>query len=137
MPDTNTCIEIIRGSDAGVLNLFRQAVTRGDRLALSSIVEFELVYGVANSDRGRQAENSNRLNIFLGYPFERLPFSSEDGFEAATIRAYLKRRGTPIGAYDLLIAGQAISHGFAVVTDNVKEFSRVSGLQCENWKTIS
>ncbi|MDQ2840676.1 MAG: type II toxin-antitoxin system VapC family toxin [Acidobacteriota bacterium] len=134
--DTNTCIEIIRGSNAAVLHFFRQAIGSRDKLVLSSVVEFELVYGVTNSDRSRRDENFARLNIFLSYPFERLPFSTEDGVKAAEIRAYLKRLGTPIGAYDLLIAGQAVANGFAVVTDNVKEFSRVANLKWLNWNTI-
>ncbi len=134
--DTDTCVEIIRGSNAAVLHFFRQAVEGGDDLVLSSVVEFELAYGVANSDRSRQVENSARLNVFLSHPFGRLPFSTEDGWEAAKTRADLKRLGTPIGAYDLLIAGQAVANGLTLVTGNVKEFSCVSGLKWVNWTDI-
>ena len=73
---------VVRGFNAAALHLFRQAVERRDQLVLSLIVEFEPVYGVANSDRRRQAENSVRLH-FLGYPFERLLFFIKTATEMA------------------------------------------------------
>lgn len=60
-------------------------------------------------------------------------FDTEDARAAAAIRADLKRKGTPIGPYDLLIAGQAMARGLAVVTANVREFERVDGLKVEDW----
>ena len=57
-----------------------------------------------------------------------------DAQAAAAIRAALKTKGQPIGAYDVLIAGTGLARGLVVVTSNVGEFKRVSGLQVENWR---
>ena len=64
---------------------------------------------------------------------EVLPFGPEAADHAADIRADLERKGTPIGGYDVLIAGHARSKGLVVVTGNLGEFSRVEGLRCEDW----
>jgi len=61
-------------------------------------------------------------------------FNSDDAVNAAAIRADLKKAGTPIGAYDLLIAAMAVSRGSILVTSNLKEFSRVKDLRLENWR---
>ena len=58
----------------------------------------------------------------------------DDAFRAGEIRAYLQARGTPIGAYDVLIAGQALARGLILVTRNIGEFARVDGLRVENWE---
>lgn len=63
-----------------------------------------------------------------------LPFDAADARAAAAIRAALKTRGQPIGAYDVLIAGTALARGLVVVTSNPGEFKRVSGLQLEDWR---
>jgi tRNA(fMet)-specific endonuclease VapC len=63
-----------------------------------------------------------------------LPFDEADARAAAAIRAALKSRGRPIGAYDVLIAGTAVARGLVVVTSNLDEFERVSALQIENWR---
>ncbi len=63
-----------------------------------------------------------------------LPFDEVDAKAAAAIRAALKTQGQPIGAYDVPIAGTALARGLAVVTSNVGEFKRVSGLQVEDWR---
>jgi tRNA(fMet)-specific endonuclease VapC len=57
----------------------------------------------------------------------------EDARIFGNIRADLEKRGQPIGSYDLLIAAQALSRGLTVVTNNVKEFSRINNLGVENW----
>lgn len=63
-----------------------------------------------------------------------MPFERADAQATAAIRAALKRKGTPIGAYDLMIAGAGLARGMIVVTANVGEFMRVDGLQVENWR---
>jgi tRNA(fMet)-specific endonuclease VapC len=70
--------------------------------------------------------------VFLA-PFELLPFDDDDARAAGAIRAELERAGTPIGAYDTLLAGQAIRRGLVLVTANVAEFERVTALQWTNW----
>ena len=102
-----------------------------DVLYLPAIALFELHFGVANS--GRPIENARRLEAFLTLPLVVLPFDLEDSVAAGTIRAILKRLGTPIGPYDVLIAAQARRRGATLVTANTREFSRVPGLKLEDW----
>lgn len=103
---------------------------RGESVMLSAVSLFELWYGVAKSTR--VATNAERLTDFLA-PLPRLPFDDEDARVAGTIRADLERIGKPIGAYDCLIAGQALRHGLLLVTANVDEFSRIEGLRWQDW----
>ncbi len=63
-----------------------------------------------------------------------LPLSVEDARAAAVLRASLHRRGRPIGPYDVLLAGSALTRGLCFVTANCREFERVSGLSIENWR---
>ncbi|WP_244329181.1 PIN domain-containing protein [Tolypothrix sp. PCC 7910] len=64
-----------------------------------------------------------------------LPFGSTEADQAAQIRSILKIAGSPIGAYDVLIAATALTHNHIVVTSNVREFQRVPSLQIENWRS--
>ncbi len=64
-----------------------------------------------------------------------LPYTAEDARASASVRAALEKKGKPIGAYDVLIAGAALARGFTLVTANRREFERVSGLQVENWRS--
>ncbi len=100
-------------------------------MLVSSVVGFELWYGVAKS-RQREA-NTQRLQSFLAGPLEWTLFDEEDARESGVVRAELEIAGTPIGAYDLLIAGQARRRGATLVTSNVGEFDRVPGLKWEDW----
>jgi tRNA(fMet)-specific endonuclease VapC len=73
------------------------------------------------------------LEAFLSAPVETPAFDREDAEHAADIRSFLKRQGTPIGPYDILIAGQARRRGAILVTANVREFRRVPRLAVEDW----
>ncbi len=128
--DTNACIAVINGRPANVRDRLTKVMTRGEIIAASTITLYELWFGVAKS--ARVDANTERLAVFLG-PLETLPFDEEDARYAGTVRAELERAGTPIGAYDCLIAGQSLRHGATLVTANVREFERVSGLRWENW----
>jgi tRNA(fMet)-specific endonuclease VapC len=128
--DTNACIAIINGRPAAVRERLRAALSLGERVAVSSIAVFELWYGVAKSMR--LEANVERLAVFLGQ-FDVLLFDLEDARIAGMIRAELERFGTPIGAYDTLIAAQAIHHGLVLVTANLAEFDRVAKLRSEDW----
>lgn len=66
---------------------------------------------------------------------EALEFDKEDARQAGQIRALLASRGTPIGPYDVLIAGQAVSRELILVTRNTSEFARVPGLRIEDWQS--
>ena len=129
--DTNACIALINGRPPGVRERFRQAQQRGDTFAVSTVVLYELRYGVAKSQQPEAS--SARLEAFLVGPVEVLPFDADDAADAGAVRAVLERAGVPIGAYDLLIAGQARRRGLTLVTANVNEFGRVSGLAWEDW----
>ena len=98
---------------------------------VSTVVAFELWYGVAKSQH--QEVNAERLDTFLAGPIRLMAFEEEDARTAGTIRAELEAAGRPIGAYDLLIAGQAVRHKVTLVTANEKEFARVQGLIWEDW----
>ena len=107
----------------------RSTLTQGEPVAVSSIALFELWY-VAKS--ARAAANTERLAIFLA-PLETLPFDDDDARAAGAVRAALEQAGTPIDAYDTLLAGQALRRGLILVTANVAEFARVNGLIWQNW----
>lgn len=129
--DTNAAIAVIKGAPAGVRARLRDALADGAPVAVSSIALFELWFGVANS--ARREDNSARLKAFLSGNIQLLSFDDEDARVAGDVRATLKRAGTPIGPYDLLIAGQALRHAATLVTANVAEFGRVPGLRWEDW----
>jgi len=129
--DTNTVVALLRNKPAGVRERYREAEKSGDYLAVSSIVLFELWYGAEKS--GRVRENTERLRILLSGDLDLLDFDDQDAQTAGRVRAALEKIGTPIGAYDLLIAGQALRRGLTVVTANTSEFSRVAKLSWEDW----
>jgi len=106
-------------------------IARGAEVSVSAVVLFELWYGVAKSEQ--LESNSSRLESFLAGPISLLSFDEEDARVAGRIRATVEKIGRPIGAYDLLIAGQAIHHKLTLITANGKEFTRVKGLVCEDW----
>ncbi|OFW30269.1 MAG: twitching motility protein PilT [Acidobacteria bacterium RIFCSPLOWO2_02_FULL_65_29] len=129
--DTNACIALINGTPKEVRRRFARAARRGATLQISSVVAFELWYGVGKSER--KDLNTRRLEAFLAGPLERMPFDDEDARQAGAVRAEAERAGKPIGAYDVLIAAQARRRGATLVTANVSEFSRVAGLKWEDW----
>ena len=106
-------------------------MARESVILLSSIVAFELWYGVAKSQRNDS--NTQRLETFLGGPLEWALFDEDDARAAGTVRAELETVGRPVGAYDVLLAGQARRRGATLVTSNTKEFARVQGLKWEDW----
>ena len=97
---------------------------------MSSITVAELSYGVQKSQR--QIQNQEALLQFLS-PLVIAEFDTNAAFSYGQIRAELKRLGTPIGSLDTLIAGHAASMNVTLVTNNIREFSRVHGLIVENW----
>jgi tRNA(fMet)-specific endonuclease VapC len=132
--DTNACIALINRASAAVRNRFQKALSARAQIYVSSVVTFELWYGVAKSER--QDLNTQRLHAFLAGPMILLPFEDEDARVAGSIRAALQASGTPIGAYDTLIAGQALARQLTLVTANVSEFSRVKGLSWQDWAKL-
>ena len=99
-------------------------------LCVSSITLAELEYGVFNSSNPDR--NQLALTLFLA-SIEVVPFGDDAAVEYGRIRADLRRKGTPIGANDLMIAAHAKSLAMTLVTNNTREFSRVEGLMLEDW----
>jgi tRNA(fMet)-specific endonuclease VapC len=99
-------------------------------ICVSAITFAELEYGVANSSYPE--ENAAALINFLAM-IDVLPFDEKSGTEFGKIKLDLRKRGTPIGAFDMLITAHAKSHGLTLVTNNIKEFGRVEGLKIEDW----
>jgi tRNA(fMet)-specific endonuclease VapC len=129
--DTNVCIAIINGSSLPVRSRFKAALAEGSVMCVSSVVLHELWYGVAKS--ARKDSNTARMQAFLSGPFEILPWDDADARAAGEVRAQLEGEGRTIGAYDSLIAAQAVRRGITLVTANTREFTRVDGLMWEDW----
>lgn len=99
-------------------------------ICISVITLSELEYGVAKS--ADKIQNRMALAEFLA-PLEVVSFNENAAAKYGEIRAFLETRGKPIGAYDMMIAAHALSLDLTVVTNNVREFNRIPGLQIENW----
>lgn len=128
MLDTNICIYIIKKKPEQVLGRLKN--TRISDIGISSITLSELAYGAEKSSRPDQ--NKIALAEFLA-PLEILSYDDMAAQEYGKIRAYLDRRGTPIGPMDMLIAAHALSLNCTLVTNNKREFNRVLSLKIENW----
>lgn len=102
-------------------------------LAISVLTEHELLYGIACNPQFKLRPVLERLLAVL----VKLPLDSAMVARAAQVRAELRRRGLPIGPYDLLIAATALEHGLTLVTHNTEEFKRVHGLVVEDWQLAS
>ncbi len=129
--DTNAVIALLRNNPPIVRDHLRTSLLQGASVALSSIVLYELWYGVARSQHRR--ENAERLRIFLSGNIDVIPFDEADAAMAGEIRAELDAAGMAIGPYDVLIAAQAVRRQAALVTANVSEFARVRGLDWRDW----
>jgi len=129
--DTNAVIALLKDQPPNVRNRLRRLVRRGVWIAVSTIVLYELWYGVARSQRRR--ENAERLRVFLSGNIDVARFDEDDAVTAGDLRAALETAGTPIGPYDLLIAAQALRSSATLVTANVSEFARVRGLDWQDW----
>jgi len=125
--DTNAVIALMKGH-SGVLARLRQRQPRD--FAMPSIVAHELYFGAYKSRHA--ADNLRRVEALQ---FEILDFDPEDARRAGEVRAQLASAGTPIGPYDVLIAGQALARSLTLVTHNMREFQRVSGLSVEDWES--
>ena len=129
--DTNVAIALLNNRQPRIRDRF-DAARATTALGMSIIVYHELMYGAANS--ARQRENQEKVSVFVAAAdFVLLPLAEQDAREAADIRAHLKRRGQPIGPYDVLIAAQARRTGSTLVTANTDEFRRVPGLVVADW----
>ncbi|MDQ7017478.1 MAG: type II toxin-antitoxin system VapC family toxin [Gammaproteobacteria bacterium] len=125
--DTNTLIYFFKGMGQVATKLL---AVSPQELAIPSVVLHELEYGIAKSSlpAKRTAQLAELCTLV-----EILSFGNEAARLAASVRVQLERQGTPIGPYDLLIAGTTLASQGVLVTNNTKEFARVPGLSLENW----
>ena len=127
--DTDACIAVLRGEPAAVEFLRSRSPAQ---FSTSTITCYELLSGAEKSARpARERKKVDRLLLTVSL----LPFDRAAADEAAAIRVELERRGTPIGPYDLLIAGHARHLGLRLLTNNLTEFRRVDRLDCETWRS--
>lgn len=126
--DTNAVIALVGRRSAELLR--RVEASEPASLAISSIVAHELWYGAYRSQK--VAFNLETLRLLFA-DLAILDLDREDARSAGEIRAELSRLGTPIGPYDVLIAGQARARSLTLVTNNTGEFCRVAGLSLEDW----
>ena len=129
LPDTNAISGYMRGNVETLVTRMQAAFMR-DELRLSVFVLAEREFGVIKGGSAAQRRKLQSLEQLLTVE----PFTREDARRYATIRHQLESRGQGIGPFDTLIAAQALRLGATVVTRNVREFSRVSGLLAENWE---
>jgi tRNA(fMet)-specific endonuclease VapC len=129
--DTNVCIAIINGRPEIVRSRFQSALNESSSVFVSSVVLFELWYGVGKS--AQVEKNALKVASFLGSSVQVVDFDAEDARVAGLQRVGLEKIGRLIGAYDLLIASQAVRRNWILVTANVSEFSRISDLKWQDW----
>lgn len=125
--DTNAVIAVLNDRASRAAARLRRE--RPADVAVSAIVMHELFYGAYKSARA-----DRNLALLDRLRFAVLEFGREDAREAGEVRALLAGRGTPIGPFDALIAGQARARGLVLVTRNTGEFGRVPGLRIEDWE---
>jgi len=125
--DANAIIALLNDTTSPIAKRVRRHAPRD--FGVSAVVMHELYYGAFKSHRVEQ--NVARVDALQ---FSVLEFDEDDARHAGQIRAHLASKGTPIGPYDVLIAGQAIARELTLVTHNTSEFQRVPGLKVEDWK---
>lgn len=126
--DTNICIYLIKQKPPKVLTRFKTLALSD--IGISSITVAELEYGVCKSQQ--QEKNRNALMQFL-IPLEIVEFDQAAATIYGSIRSDLEAKGLVIGSMDMLIAAHALSLGITLVSNNVREFSRIANLSLENW----
>ena len=126
--DTDICIYILNERPVNVSEKFR--TIKAENITLSSLTIAELYYGAEKSRLGER--NRRALTQFIA-TLNRADFTAETAQVYAALRASLEHSGTPIGPLDTLIAAHALSLEATLVTNNIREFSRVPDLEIENW----
>jgi tRNA(fMet)-specific endonuclease VapC len=129
--DTNICIHALKAQPPEVLARLRAVGPA--QVALSVITVLELRQGAEGSQQPEVAHG--RLDAFLA-AMRLVPFEREDAVQGARLRDDLRRRGTPIGDFDSLIAAQAVARNLILVTNSLREFARIAGLRTENWVSM-
>jgi tRNA(fMet)-specific endonuclease VapC len=127
--DTNTCIGYLSGRSPAIRR--KLPTIPAGQIVVCSVVRAELAYGVAKSNHPEASAEKHRE--FLA-PYASLPFDDQAAAIYGRVRKVLEANGTPIGPYDMQIAAIALVHNLILITRNMREFSRIEGLQIENWE---
>jgi tRNA(fMet)-specific endonuclease VapC len=125
--DANVVIGLLNDATSKLARRARRE--RPADIAISAIVAHELFYGAFKSRRAAQ-----NVALIDALQFAVLEFDKEDARQAGEVRAVLASRGTPIGPYDVLVAGQAKARNLILITHNTDEFERVPGLRFDDWQ---
>lgn len=126
--DTNMCVYILKGFYPSA---FQELLSHHpSEIKIPSIVKAELFYGAEKSVK--REETIKKITNFL-LPFEIVPFGDTASVLYGEVRAELEKRGMPIGPNDLIIASIVLAEQGVLITNNVKEFSRIAQLRLENW----
>jgi tRNA(fMet)-specific endonuclease VapC len=125
--DTNTLIYFFKG----IGNVSKNLLSKSPKeIAIPSLVIYELEYGIAKSiSPSKRMKQLNQMCSLI----EVLPFAEDEAKEAALIRVDLEKKGTPIGHYDILIAGTVLHYNGTLITNNTNEFKRIPKLKIANW----
>lgn len=127
--DTCAVSDFVRGQPR---TLERIKASSPENIGVSVITQMEIDYGLrTNSKLSHQLRPV--IDAFFG-TVRVIPYDSTAARQTAQLRAALKTRGAPIGAYDALIAGTALAYGLILVTSNLREFERIEGLVSEDWR---
>lgn len=125
--DTNIVSDLIRNPEGRITDHIRKLGEA--QICTSIIVAAELRYGAAKRGSPRLTAQLEAVLAVLDV----LPFEAPADTAYGLLRTRLEQAGLPIGGNDLLIAAQAMTLGYTIVTDNEREFARIDGLPCENW----
>ncbi len=128
--DSNVLIDVVNGHPL-VRARYAAARLNGQAMLTSALAAHELLFGAAVSARPL-IQTKSALELLAALTI--VDFTAADALSAAELRAQLRRRGEPIGGFDMLIAGQAMERGWTVVTANTREFARIEGLTVEDWR---
>ena len=126
--DTNMCIYFLKGTYPVLLPKILSL--HPSEIIIPAVVKAELIYGAEKSLK--RDENIRKITAFL-LPFEIAPFGDSATFHYGKIRTSLEKSGMLIGPNDLFIAATVLAENGILVTNNIKEFSRIPGLRLENW----
>jgi len=126
--DTNICIYFLKGVFPELQK--KILTTQPDKIRIPSMVAAELIYGAQKSRKA--AETLEKVMRFLK-PLQFIPFDEEAAVLYGSIRASMEKAGNTIGFNDIIIAATVLAHNGTLVTNNSGEFSRISGLNIENW----
>lgn len=134
MLDTNICSFLMRERPSALLRRLQAAVEQQNRIVVSVITYYEMLLGTI----GRKASprHAALVDAFVARLSAILPWERAAAEEATRIRQELAANGTPIGGNDTMIVGHALSLDCVLVTNNVREFTRVRNLRVEDWSAM-